>query len=153
MESILELEMDWEALAATLEVGDHFAVIIEKGNNEGSIFWILICEEPLHVVEEERKIDSWGQVVFQGEHIVIGKYYKQHGRSSMSYVLCNGGPVMIYSHFIFAAKFTMQGVVHRQRGGRHGGTQVINIFYHVVYYIRNMNFICFSIFSRSVTNN
>jgi hypothetical protein len=59
--------MDWEALVATLEVGHHFAIIVKEGNNEGSNFWTLICEEPLHVVEQERKIDSGGQVVFQGK--------------------------------------------------------------------------------------
>jgi hypothetical protein len=57
--------------------------------------------------------DSWGHVVFQGEQIVIGRYYKQQGRSSMSYVLCNGGLVLIYTHLIFYAKFTIQVVAHR----------------------------------------
>jgi hypothetical protein len=60
VESVHELEMDWKAFATTLEVGDHHVILVEEGNNEGPDFWILICEEPLHVVEEERKIDSWG---------------------------------------------------------------------------------------------
>jgi hypothetical protein len=34
VESILELEMDREALTTTLEVGDHFAVVVDEGNNE-----------------------------------------------------------------------------------------------------------------------
>ncbi len=43
-ESIPKLEMDLEALVTTLEVGHHVAIIAKKGNNEGSDFWILICE-------------------------------------------------------------------------------------------------------------
>ncbi len=58
VESNFELEMDWEALVATLEVGHHFAIKTKEGNKEGSNFWTLICEEPLYVVGEERKIDS-----------------------------------------------------------------------------------------------
>jgi hypothetical protein len=44
VESIPKLKMDQEALVATLEIGDHLAVVAEEGNNEGSNFWILICE-------------------------------------------------------------------------------------------------------------
>jgi hypothetical protein len=68
---------DQETLVATLEVENHFAIIIEEANFKGSDFWILVCEEPLCVVEEEQKVDNWGQVVFQGEQVVIKRYYKQ----------------------------------------------------------------------------
>jgi hypothetical protein len=44
VEFVLQLETNWEALVATIEVGDHFAVMAEKGNCEGSDFWIFICE-------------------------------------------------------------------------------------------------------------
>ncbi len=60
MELVHELEMDGKAFTTTLEVGGHFAILVEEWNNEGSDFWILICEKPLHVVEEENKIDDWG---------------------------------------------------------------------------------------------
>jgi hypothetical protein len=76
----------------------------------------------------------------KGKLIVRGKWCFKENRFSledstnkegaMSYVLCNGGPNMIYSHLIFAAKFTMQVVAHHQRGGIRGKTHVINTFYH-----------------------
>jgi hypothetical protein len=47
---------------------------------------------------------------------VIGKYYKQQGRSDLSYVLCSEGEAYIYSHLVRAVKFPMSQAVHRQRG-------------------------------------
>jgi hypothetical protein len=52
---------------------------------------------------------------------------------AMSYVLCNGGPTMIYTHLIFVTKLTMQVVAHHQRGGRRGRTHFINTFYHFAF--------------------
>jgi hypothetical protein len=49
-------------LVASLNVGEHFVIIVVKDNNEGDDFWILICEESLAMVEEVSKIDCWGQV-------------------------------------------------------------------------------------------
>lgn len=60
VEFVLQLETNQEVVTATIEVQDHFAIMVEKGNSEGSDFWIFICEEPLHVVEEEMKEDNWG---------------------------------------------------------------------------------------------
>ena len=48
-----------KARAATLEVGDHFAVLADEGGN-GPEFWILQCIETLHAVEESTKENSWG---------------------------------------------------------------------------------------------
>jgi hypothetical protein len=112
---MFQLETNQEALVTTLEIGNHFAVVVDEGNNEGSNFWIFIWEEPLHVVEEEKKNDNWGQVVYKGEQIVIRRYYKQRGRSPTSYVLCDGGSAIIYSHFIFVTKFSMQVASHYQK--------------------------------------
>jgi hypothetical protein len=56
---VFHLKSNREALTTILEVGDHFVVIVEEGNMEGCDFWILICEEPLHEVEEEMKKDNW----------------------------------------------------------------------------------------------
>ncbi len=97
VEFVPQLETNWEALATTIKVGHHFVVVAEEGNNEGSDFWIFICEKPLHDVEEEMKKDSWGKVVFQGRQIVIGKYYKQQGKSPLSYILYENGSTMKYS--------------------------------------------------------
>jgi hypothetical protein len=89
-------------LATTLNVSDHFVVIVAKENVEDDDFWILICEETLAMVEEVSKIDHWGQEVYDEEQIVIGKYYKSKD------ITCN--PIsyasFIYSHLI-AAKFNM----------------------------------------------
>jgi hypothetical protein len=51
---------DKEMLAVTLNVGEHFAVIIVKDNPKGDNFWIFICEEALSVVEEVSKVDYRG---------------------------------------------------------------------------------------------
>jgi hypothetical protein len=126
--------MDWEALVATLEVGHHFAIIVKEGNNEGSNFWTLICEEPLHVVEQERKIDSGGKWCFKENRLSL-EDISNNKEGAMSYVLCNGGPTMIYTHLIFVTKLTMQVVAHHQRGGRRGRTHFINTFYHFAFTI------------------
>ncbi len=47
---------DMEMLATTLDVGDHFAIIVTKDNSEGDDFWVLICEESLAMVEEASKV-------------------------------------------------------------------------------------------------
>jgi Zn/Cd-binding protein ZinT len=67
VEFVFQLEIDQEALVVIIEVGDHFAIVVEEGNSGGTHFWIFICEESLHAIEEEMKGDNWGQVVFQGE--------------------------------------------------------------------------------------
>jgi hypothetical protein len=120
-------EGDREAIVACLEVGDHFAVVADEGNSEDADFWILITEQTLHAVEEESREDCWGQKVYKGEQIVVGRYYKQQGRSMRSYVLCDAGPAYIYSHLVIAAKFAMVPARHRQKGGREG-TQVHAIY-------------------------
>jgi hypothetical protein len=107
---------DGEMLAKILEEGDNFAVLAEPERDSEAHFWILLCTERLHVVEEESKVDSYGQTVTKGEQIVIGKYYKQQGRSDLSYVLCSEGEAYIYSHLVRAVKFPMSQAVHRQRG-------------------------------------
>ena len=119
-------EGDREAIAASLEVGDHFAVVADEGNSEDADLWILITEQTLQAVEEDSKEDCWGQKVYKGEQIVVGRYYKQKGRIMRSYVLCDAGPAYIYSHLVIAAKFAMLPARHRQKGGKEG-TQVPTI--------------------------
>lgn len=102
-------------LAASLNVGEHFIIIAAKDNEEANDFWIFICEMFLAMVDEVSKIDHWGEEVYMGKQIVVGKYYKVC--SLMSYILCDGRPVFIYSHLVIVAKFNMVVVWHRQRGG------------------------------------
>ncbi len=66
VEFMFQLETYRKVLIAIFEIRNHFVIVAYEGNNEGSNFWIVICEEPLHVVEEERKFDNWGQVVYRG---------------------------------------------------------------------------------------
>ncbi|CAM6089455.1 unnamed protein product [Calypogeia fissa] len=110
------ISSDGEKLAGTLEEGDHFAVIAEPDSDTGAQFWILLCTERLHMVEEESKTDSYGQTVTKGEQIVKGKYYEQQGRNECSYVLCPYGEAYIYSHLVRAVKFPMRQAGHRQKG-------------------------------------
>ncbi len=56
---------DMEMLATTLDVGDHFAIIVTKDNSKGDDFWVLICEESLVMVEEVSKVDCSGQEVYK----------------------------------------------------------------------------------------
>jgi hypothetical protein len=44
---------DREMLAANLNVGENFAIITIKDNNESDDFWIFICEESLVMVEDD----------------------------------------------------------------------------------------------------
>ena len=112
-----------EARAATLEVGDHFAVLANEGGN-GPEFWILECIETLHVVQEATKEDSWRQTVYQGKQIVIDTYYRQKGKKVTSFVHKDPSRhALIYSHLVLASKFQMPVALHRQKGGPRG-TQV-----------------------------
>lgn len=48
---------DHEMLATSLNVGEHFAIIVAKDNLEGDDLWIFICEKTLVMVEELSKVD------------------------------------------------------------------------------------------------
>lgn len=41
VEFVPQLEINWEALVATIEAGDHFVVVAKKENSEGSDFGLL----------------------------------------------------------------------------------------------------------------
>jgi hypothetical protein len=47
-----------QALAATLEVGDHFVVVAEESNYEGIDFYNLFCRKCLYEVQEASSKDS-----------------------------------------------------------------------------------------------
>ncbi len=80
--------------------------------------WFLGFIERLYMVIEEKHVNTYGQMFFYGNQIVINKYFKQQGRSSYSYVQCDIGEAYIYSHLIRAMKFQMIKSSHRQKGGK-----------------------------------
>jgi hypothetical protein len=53
VEFVPQLETNQEVVAATIEVQDHFAIMVEEGNSEGSDFWILIVRN--HCMMWKRK--------------------------------------------------------------------------------------------------
>ncbi len=54
------ISSDREMLVTTLDVGDHFAILVVEDNNEGDDFWVFICEETLVMVEEVNKVNCRG---------------------------------------------------------------------------------------------
>ncbi len=132
VESIPELEMDWEALVTTLEVGHHFAIIVKEGNNEGSNFGLSFVKNHYMLWKRKGKLIVGGKWCFKENRLSLEDISNNKERA-MSYVLCNGGPTIIYAHLIFVTKFTMQVATYHQRRGRCGRTHVINTFYHFAF--------------------
>jgi len=80
-----------------LEVGDNFAISEEKG----------CCTKPLHTLIHPL-IRKWGIQYYEGDEIVVGKYYKKWGNSYSSYVLLKDSSVVyLYSHLMKVVKFLM----------------------------------------------
>jgi hypothetical protein len=69
------------------------------------------------MVIEKKHVDAYGQMFIYGSQVVIGKYFKQQGRSLYSYVQCDIGEAYIFSHLIRVVKFQMIQNSHRQKGG------------------------------------
>jgi hypothetical protein len=70
------------------------------------------------MVAHGKHVDAYGQMFLYGSQIVIGKYFKQQGRSPYSYFQCDKGETYIYSHLIRAMKFQMKQKSHRQKKGK-----------------------------------
>jgi hypothetical protein len=86
------------------------------------------------MVEDVNKVEYWGQEVYRGKHIVVGKYYKRQGCNSQSFVLCDGGLTFIYSHLVIVTKFNMIVAQHKQGCGISGSkvyTLPIEAFNHI----------------------
>jgi hypothetical protein len=45
-----------------------------------------MCIKKLHMVIEDKHVDAYGQMFLYSNQVVIGKYFKQQGRSLYSYV-------------------------------------------------------------------
>jgi hypothetical protein len=117
-----ETDPDWEAepdehfLASELQVGDHFAVIAERGNIENVDFFILQCTRTMYTVQDEQVEDSWGGVHERGDEVIEGMYYKRQGMSQNSFVLLREtGVACLYSHLVIASKFGMTMCRHKQK--------------------------------------
>jgi hypothetical protein len=90
-----------------LEVGDNFAISEKKKNSEGQDFWPLCCTKPLHTLIHPLMC-KWGIEYYEGNEIVVGKYYKKWGNSYSSYVLLKDSSVVyLYSHLMKVVKFLM----------------------------------------------
>lgn len=83
---------DWEfgadggELAATLDIGDNFAINTGLENCEGADFQILSCTKSIHKVRKSFT-NKWGGNFEEVEDVVVGKYYQKWGSSDSSYVL------------------------------------------------------------------
>ncbi len=112
IDDMWQVSHDGESLTTCLEVGDYF-VVVATNDVEECWFWVLMCTEKLHMVIEEKHVNTYGQMFFYDNQVVISKYFKQQGRSPYSYVQCDIGEAYIYSHFIRAMKFQMIQSSHR----------------------------------------
>jgi hypothetical protein len=83
-----------------LEVGDNFVINEEEGNSEGQDFWLVCCSKPLHTL-----MCKWGIKYYEGDEVVVGKYYQNWGNSDSSYVLLKDSSVVyLYSHLVKVVK-------------------------------------------------
>lgn len=120
-----DLDREWTAapdsnlLASELLVGDHFAILADRDDPsaDGAKFFVLLCTKAMYVVEEETVQDAWGGSMEQGDEVVEGLYYEQHGLAENSYVFLRSvGVARIYSHLVCAHKFSMTLAKHKQKG-------------------------------------
>ncbi len=102
-----EVSHDGESLVACLEVNDYFVIVATDDVKDNVGFWVLMCIEKLDMVTKDKHVDAYGQMLIYGNQVVIGKYFKQQGRSPHSYVQCDIGEAYIYSHLIMVVKFQM----------------------------------------------
>ncbi len=74
-----EYEYDDESMGDLLQVGDNFAIPFAKNNDEGVSFYILQCQRPKHIVEEDFDY-VWGGHFQAGDSIISATYYQKWGR-------------------------------------------------------------------------
>jgi hypothetical protein len=99
--------VDGEELARSLEVGDNFVINEEKGNSEGQDFWLVCCNKPLHTFIHPLMY-NWGIEYYEGDEIVVGKYYQKWGKSNSTYVLLKDSNVVyLYSHLMKVVNLLM----------------------------------------------
>jgi hypothetical protein len=102
-----------EQLAATLDIGDNFAVNASKGNDEGVDFWIIICTKALHTVKDSFT-DKWGTAFDVDDEVVAGVYYQKYHDNYV--LLKNSHTVYMHVHLVRSVKFLMLPKNHRVAG-------------------------------------
>lgn len=105
-------------LADDLRVGDKFVVPAEDGNEEGVLYYVLVCQRTKFVVRTPFSC-VWGNDFEVGDEVVEGKYFQRWGnRESGNYVFPDGShPAYIHSHWVKAIRFPMLMQDHRIQGG------------------------------------
>jgi hypothetical protein len=73
-------------LAELIQVGDYFAVKAKSGNNWGVGFYILQCEEPVHIVNKAFT-DEYGEVFVAGDRVLKAIWYQPVQNQDFKYVL------------------------------------------------------------------
>ena len=74
------------SLADFVQLGDFFAVKAESRNQWDADFYILQCEEPLHIVSKSFT-DSFGETFAVGDSALRGLWYQQVPGKDLKFVL------------------------------------------------------------------
>ena len=113
---------DWEysdeGMADLVQVGDNFVVPAAPGNDEGVSFYILQCQGPKRVLQENFQC-TWGGQFQAGDSILPAIYYEKWGRRDLqNYVyLANSEVAHVDATSVLACKFQMTPRDHRVKGG------------------------------------
>jgi hypothetical protein len=83
-------ENDWgeynNDLVVGLRIRNNFFVVTTPGHYEGVDFFILQCVKELHIVEEDSRLNDFGNSIEKGDEIIISQYYKQSSRRKV--IIC-----------------------------------------------------------------
>jgi hypothetical protein len=66
-----DYDVHGDVLAATLDIGDNFAINAKVGNLEDVDFWLVCCTKPLHQVKKSFTA-KWGTSFAEGDDVVVG---------------------------------------------------------------------------------
>ena len=113
-----EYEYDGDCMADLVQVGDNFAVATSENNDEGVSFYILHCQTPKHIEQEDFDC-IWGGHFQVGDAVICVMYYQKWGRrDSNNYVyLRHSRPAYVDCTSVLACKFQMVPRQHRIKGG------------------------------------
>lgn len=90
--------LEWEdgSLAELIQLGEFFAIKAEEGNKWDVEFYILQCEQPLHVVKKSFE-DLYGERFEEGDQALRGLWYQPVPGRETKYVL-NDNVAKSYAH-------------------------------------------------------
>ena len=98
---------DAELLAATIDIGDNFALNAAKGNSKGCDYWIINCTKTFHVVKVAFYC-KWREEFEVGDKALAGIFYQRWRNAESSYVLLkNLLIVFVHARYVCAVKFAM----------------------------------------------